>query len=666
MTWDDMHGQRIADPYRELEDADDPGTRAWSAEQDRLFAGARDGWSERASLQDRLGALYGVGYVGAPYWRGDRSFALRRDPGQDHAVLIVTEPSGEQRTLVDPGALDPSGTTTLDVWKPSQEGDLLAYALSAGGTEWATVRVLDVTTGEVVDGPADRTRHPSIAWLPGGKAYYYVRFLTVDDRNEDARLRQRVYLHRLGTDPAGDLEVFGAGLPRATYLGVDTSEDGRWLVVTASRGTDARNDVWLADLTAGTLAFTPVLVGADALTYADFDTRGDLWVLTNHEAPRWRVCRIDPADGAWHEVIAADPETVVQDFAVLSDEGLLVLLRTRHAVAEVTVHDLGTGALLRELALPGLGSITELSSRRHGSTVWLSYTDYITPSYVLQADASTGAVTTFARPPGMPEPDGAITTRQVTYQSYDGTPVRMFLIEPAGPPAPRPTILYGYGGFNIAMTPSCSPLIQAWVARGGAYAVANLRGGSEEGEAWHRAGMREHKTNVFDDFAAASDWLVEHGVTTRDQLGIFGQSNGGLLVGAALTRHPAKYAAVVCGAPLLDMLRYERFGLGELWNGEYGRAAEPQEFGWLRSYSPYHHVTEGVDYPAVLFVVFEGDTRVDPLHARKMCALLQSATGGKRPILIRRETGVGHSVRAVSRDVELAADELAFLIARLG
>jgi prolyl oligopeptidase len=242
----------------------------------------------------------------------------------------------------------------------------------------------------------------------------------------------------------------------------------------------------------------------------------------------------------------------------------------------------------------------------------------------------------------------------------------MFVIEPAGAGGPLPTVLYGYGGFNIALTPAYSPLIQAWVAHGGAWAVANLRGGSEEGEAWHRAGMRENKTNVFDDFAAASDWLVEHGVTTRDRLGIYGRSNGGLLVGAAMTRHPEKYAAVLCSAALLDMVRYEKFGLGELWNGEYGRSADPTEFEWLLSYSPYHHVTTGVDYPATLFLVFEGDTRVDPLHARKMCALLQASTGGSRPILFRREVGVGHSSRAVSRDVELAADELAFLAARLG
>ncbi len=661
MVVDVIHGHEVPDPFRRLEDAEDPQTRAWCATQDALFRRARAGWTSRADLAARLETLYRVGAVGAPVWRGDRSFALRRDPDQDHAVLVVTEPSGAERTLVDPAAADPSGLTTLDAWEPSTEGDLLAYAMSDGGTEWAAIRVLDVATGAVVDGPVTRTRHPSIAWLPGGRAFYYARYLSTKDTGEQ-RLSQRVYRHELGTDPETDELVFGDDLPRASYFGVSTSDDGRWLAVTVSRGTDARNDVWLADLVADAGRFRPVRVGADALTYPFFDARGELYAMTNHDAPRWRVCRW--SGGTWQEVVPEDPGAVVENADVLAGAGLLVLVRRRHAVSAVTVHDLATGRLVREVPLPGAGSVTELSSRAEGSEIWLTWTDFTTPGYVLRADAATGATAVHARPPGAP--DGTVATRQVTYESYDGTTVHMFVMTPAdAPDTPRPTILYGYGGFNIAVTPAYSPLIQAWVSAGGAYAVAGLRGGSEEGEAWHRAGMREHKQNVFDDFAAASDWLVGTGVTTRDRLGIYGRSNGGLLVGAALTRHPEKYAAVVCGAPLLDMLRYERFGLGEMWNGEYGSAAHPDEFAWLRAYSPYHHVVDGVDYPAVLFVVFEGDTRVDTLHARKMCARLQAATAGTRPVLLRREPGVGHAGKAVSREVGLAADQLAFFTAQL-
>jgi prolyl oligopeptidase len=657
LTVEDIHGEPIDDPFRRLENAEDPETEAWSAGQDLRFAAARDGWADRGDWAADLEKLFRVGAIGAPVWRGDRSFSTRRDPGQDHAVLLVTEPSGEERVLVDPGVIDPTGRTVLDAWSPSKEGDLLAYALSESGTEWATIRVLDVTTGDIVDGPIGRTRHPSIAWLPGGRSFYYPRYLTTDEADEERWLRQRLYRHELGHDPESDELVFGDGLPRATNLGVSTSDDGRWLTVSAFRGTDARNDVWLGVPGDGML--TPVSLGEDAISRPYFDARGELWLLTNLGAPRWRLLRW--ADGERVEALPEDPEAVLVDAEVLADEGLLVAVRSRHAVSEVTVHELGSGRAVRRLELPGPGTVTTLTRRATGSDIWVGWTDFTTPAFVLHADASKGTSEVYARPPGTP--DTAVTTRQVVYTSYDGTPVHMFVIAPAGAEesTPRPTVLYGYGGFNISITPGYSPSIQAWVARGGVYAVANLRGGSEEGEEWHRAGMREHKQNVFDDFAAASDWLVEHGVTTRALLGIRGGSNGGLLVGAAVTQHPAKWSAAVCSAPLLDMLRYERFGLGEYWNGEYGTVAEAEEFRWLRAYSPYHNVRPGTPYPAVLFTVFEGDTRVDTMHARKMCALLQRDTSGAAPILIRREVGVGHSTRAVSRDVELAADELSFL-----
>jgi prolyl oligopeptidase len=646
------------DEYRFLEDVGDPRTREWSQLQDDRFAAARQTWTARPALRAKLTELYATGSVGAPTWRGGRAFARRREPGQEHAVLTVTEPSGERRVLIDPLATDPSGLTTLDVWRPSPDGSLLAYGMSHGGTEHSELRVLDVRTGAVVDGPIDRTRHPSIAWRADGRGFFYSRFAPGDEMD------YRLLRHDIGADPAEDVEVFGAGLPHATFLSASTSDDGRWLAVTGTRGTDARNDAWLADLTADRLAYRPILTGADAHAWPFFDRAGGLYVLTNLDAPRWRLCRVDPDTLNWELLLAEDPEAVLADAEILPGTGRLVATRTRHAVSELTVHDLAGGAALREVPLPGLGSVDEVTSDEDGA-VYVTWTGWTDPAVVYRTDPDTGAVTPWATPPGA-RPATGIRTRQVVYSSYDGTPVRMFLIEPEGEPGARPAVLYGYGGFNIASTPGYSPRIHAWVARGGVYAVASLRGGSEEGEDWHRAGMREHKQNVFDDFAAAADHLVASGVTTRDRLGIFGGSNGGLLVGAALTQHPEKYAAVVCSAPLLDMLRYHRFGLGELWTGEYGDPDVPEEAAWLRAYSPYHHVADGTAYPATLFAVFEGDTRVDPLHARKMCARLQAATSGTGPILIRRETGVGHSTRAVSRDADLTADELAFLADRLG
>jgi prolyl oligopeptidase len=364
---------------------------------------------------------------------------------------------------------------------------------------------------------------------------------------------------------------------------------------------------------------------------------------------------------------------VLGGYAILdgAELGRPVLLAawTRHAISEITVHDLATGELRGQIGLPGLGTIGGLHERPEGGhEAWFAYTDHTTPAAVYHYDARDGAVSLAERAPGSVAVP-AVTTRQIAYQSKDGTTVRMVVIAGAGAsPGPRPAILYGYGGFNISLTPAYTPSILAWAEAGGIYAVAGLRGGSEEGEEWHRAGMREHKQNVFDDFHAAAETLIAEGLTTREQLSISGGSNGGLLVGAAITQRPDLYAAAVCSAPLLDMVRYEQFGLGETWNDEYGTAQDPAELGWLLSYSPYHHVREGVSYPAVLFTIFESDTRVDTLHARKMCAALQYATaapaggpGGRgRPVLLRRETDVGHSARSVSRAVGLSAETLSF------
>ncbi len=359
---------------------------------------------------------------------------------------------------------------------------------------------------------------------------------------------------------------------------------------------------------------------------------------------------------------------MLQGYAILDgpelDQAVLLACWTRHALSEITVHDLATGGFLGQVPLPGLGSAGGLAERPEGGhEAWFGYTDNTTPPLVLRFDARSSAVSTWAPAPGRASVP-VVITRQVTYSSADGTPVRMLLMsgDASGPAEPRPAILYGYGGFDISLTPAYSPTILAWVAAGGVYAIASLRGGGEEGEEWHRAGMLEHKQNVFDDFRCAAQFLISEGWTTPGQLAISGGSNGGLLVGAALTQEPSLYAAVICAAPLLDMVRYERFGLGQTWNVEYGSASDPAQLQWLLSYSPYHHVVLGTAYPAVLFTVFTSDTRVDPVHAYKMCAALQYATasGPARPVLLRAEGQVGHGARAVSRTAELAGDTLAF------
>jgi prolyl oligopeptidase len=681
---DVLHGRTVADPYRRLEDPADPATVGWSRMQADLFAAHRARWSTLEEYRARLADLLRAGSVGSPAWRRGRAFHTRRNGDQEHAILLTVDSDGTERILVDPTVVDPSGATTLDSWQPSKEGDLLAYQLSAGGTEESVLRVLDVATGRDVDGPIDRARYSPIGWLPDGKAFYYVRRLAPHDVPAgEEQFHRRVYLHRVGTDPAEDVEIFGAGLDKTNYYGVSVSRDGRWLVVTAAQGTAPRNDAWLAELTTSDVAtpeLEPVQVGVDARTYPHVARDGRLYVWTDRDAPRGRLAVADPSQPApahWRDLLPEDPGAVLEDYAILDDldRPLLLASRTRHAISEVTVHDLRTGEQVDQLELPGLGSVGGLSERPEGGhEAWFGYTDHTHPTSVLRFDARTGQLTTWAETPGAVDVP-AVRSEQVTYRSKDGTEVRMVIVSPAGneptsasPSHPRPGVLYGYGGFGVALTPAYSANILAWVEAGGVWAVAGLRGGAEEGETWHRAGMREHKQNVFDDFHAAAEYLVENGWTTREQLGIIGGSNGGLLVGAALTQRPDLYRAVVCSAPLLDMVRYEKFGLGATWNDEYGTAVDPDELAWLLSYSPYHHVRDGVEYPAVLFTVFDGDTRVDPMHARKMCAALQAATSaqpGRSPILIRAEGEVGHGARAVSRTVDLGADQLAFLSTHL-
>jgi prolyl oligopeptidase len=678
---EDLHGHSVADPYRWLEDVDDPRTTAWAAAQDELAAGLLAELPARPGFAERLGELVHAGAVGIPVWRRGRAFSTRRDPGQEHAVLRVTEPDGSVRVLVDPTALDPAGTTTLDAWSPSWEGDRLAYQLSVGGDEESQLLVLDVATGELLEGPIDRCRYSPVAWLPGGEELFYVRRLAPElvPAGEE-QFHRRVWRHRVGSDPDTDVLVHGEGSDPSTYFGARTSADGRWLVVSASVGTAPRDDVWLADLahsSSGAPQLLALQVGVDAQTSAWVARDGRLWMHTDRDAPRSRLVVADPADpatwapAAWREVIPQQPDGVLSDLALVDgpDGGLRVLaVHAVDATDRLSLWAADGGGRLAEVSDLRPGSVSGVSAPPEGgTTAWVGFTDYATPPSVLRWDAGDPAALTGweQAPVAGAVPDVQVLETHAT--SADGTPVHLFVLSGTGTPdTPRPTVLYGYGGFNVSLTPAYSAQALAWVAAGGVWVVANLRGGSEQGEEWHRAGMRERKQNVFDDFAAAAEHVIAAGWTTPAQLAVMGGSNGGLLVGAMTTQHPDLVAAVVCSAPLLDMARYELFGLGRTWNDEYGTAADPEELGWLLSYSPYHRVVEGTAYPAVLFTTFESDTRVDPLHARKLAAALQHATSAEAPIVLRRELSVGHGARAVSRTVGLAADQLAFLASATG
>ncbi|MEU1719349.1 prolyl oligopeptidase family serine peptidase [Nonomuraea sp. NPDC005692] len=646
---DRLHGRDIPDPYRWLEDPLDPRTGEWLAAQDRLWREAAARLPDRERFLARLTELSVTGLVTPPVWRGGRRFHLRQTGCQEHPVLYC-----DDRPFLNPADRDPSGLTTLDDWQPDPQGRLVAYQISRSGDEKADLYVEEVDTGKLVDGPIGGCRYSPVAWLPGGEGFYYVRF------------HEGVHLHRLGVPD--DVPVLTGG---PVSYGVQLSADGRWLTISA--GGTAGNSLWLADLAGGDPARPELRIvqeGAHVRTAGAVASDGRLYLLTDRNAPRRRLCVADPAEPeVWRELVPEDPRAVLGAFTLLDGDRLLVS-RTRHAVGEIAVHDARTGERLGEVPLPGSGSIASLSSRPEGGhEAWFTYTDAVTPAEIWRYDARTGAAGLWAAPPGrVALPD--VKSHHVEYTSADGTPVRMVVVALSSGSGPRPAILNGYGGFGIPLMPGYAADSLAWVESGGVLAIANLRGGCEEGESWHRDGMLERKQNVFDDFVAAAEKLVADGWTTPEQLGIWGESNGGLLVGAALTQRPDLFAAAVCSAGLLDMARYHLSGLGPSWTGEYGDPADPDHLAWLMAYSPYHHVRPDAGYPATLFTVSAADTRVDPMHARKMCAAMQWAQQAQRgrgagspPVLLRHERDVGHGARAVSRSIALAADVLAFLAA---
>ncbi|MEV6285209.1 prolyl oligopeptidase family serine peptidase [Kribbella sp. NPDC051770] len=622
-----LHGHSVADPYRWLEDPFSPQTREWQAAQDELWLSYAASLPTRFTFRSRVKALSAVGSVSAPVWRGDRCFLLRREPGQDHPVLTV-----DGVELLDPAKLDPSGLTTLDSWQPSPDGSLVAFQVSRGGSEESVLHVLDVATGVLVEEPIDGCRYSPIAWLPDGKSFYYVRF-------------RQVVLHAVG----GADEPVLTG--EASY-GLDLSADGRWLTISASRGTS--NDLWLADLRAGD-APQPLQIPGDAITLMSVGHDGRLYVVTTDGAPTGRICVGDPENPlVWHDYVPADPDAPLSSLAVL--DKVVLVGRTRGTIGEIAIHDLVTGRHLGQVPLPGHGSIGSLTARREGGhEAWFSYTDSVTPAAIYAYDALTADTSLWS---STTAPTVEATTTAVPFRSADGTDLEMLVIATPGDGTPRPAILYGYGGFGQSLTPTYSAFALAWVEAGGVFVTATLRGGGERGADWHRAGILDQKQNVIDDFLAAAEHLIAEGWTTAAQLGACGESNGGLLVGAAITQRPELFGAAVCSAPLLDMVRYEHTGLGERWVPEFGSASDPQQLKTLLSYSPYHQVSDR-PYPAILFTTFANDTRVDPLHARKMCAALQHVS--TQPVLLRTEADAGHATGSASKGIALAADLLAFL-----
>jgi prolyl oligopeptidase len=670
-----VQGETIIDPYRWLEDANTPENKAWVEAQAAYTRSIVDRIPAHAALEARLTELLRIGSLSDVRQRGNYVFSKRREGTQNQPVLYVREGvDGADKVLLDVNGQSSEGVVALDWFVPSQDGKLLAYGTSPNGSEISTLRVRDVATGQDRVEAITPARAAHVSWLKDGSGFYYGRPRGGNVPQGQELYDVRVYFHKLGTNPSGDGDklVFGEGLnlKQTQIPQAEVSDDDKWVVLTVDDGW-SRNDVWVAPRAKdGSLGKpVPVAVGRDALTRASV-YKGQLYILTNDGAPRWKLDRAPVDAPSKRTTIVAESDAVLTGNKVIG--GRLVLEWEKDATARVALAALD-GTARSEIALPGLGTITSIGGSYDTPNAFLLFESYTQPTTALRVTTADGQVSTWRKVEAPGVDPNAYDVRQVFYKSKDGTQVPMFIVAKKGVTLDgnNPTLLYGYGGFQITLTPKFERWLPAWLERGGVYAVANLRGGSEYGEDWHRAGMGANKQNTFDDFIAAGTYLVQANWTSSAKLAIRGGSNGGLLVGAAITQRPDLFRAAICAVPLLDMLRYHKFSIAKLWVPEYGSADDPEQYKWLRAYSPYHNVKPGTLYPATMFVTGDTDTRVDPLHAKKMAALLQDvAANGKdpaRPILLRIEPKAGHGQgKPLSKTIAESADWLAFLTWQLG
>lgn len=659
-----LHGTRVEDPWRWLEDGAAPEVEAWTAAQNRHTEAWLAAQPARPAIRARLDKLLTIGVLGTPAPARGRYLYLRREGSVNQPVLYVRDGvDGADRVAVDPNALSADGTVALDWYHPSPGGERLAYGLSHDGSEQSTLHILDLATGAALPGTIPRTRACDLAWLPDASGFYYTRYPAPGEVPAGDEVYHRsIFFHQVGSDPSGDPLVYRP-TEKEHWPGVGLSDDGRWLIVTVARTFD-QADLYLQDRHGGT-SLVPVAVGLPFLFEAGI-VRDVLYVRTNLHAPTFGLYAGNPgapAPSGWRELVAPSPARVLTSAGVTAH--WLVLDFLERASARLALCHLdGSGE--REIALPTLGSLFGLGFEPDGRELFYGFSSWTVPPSVYRVGLDTGEQQLWRRVEAGVDPS-RFEVRQVEYPSRDGTPITMFVARRAGTEGAAPCLLTGYGGFNIAMTPSFSRSMLLWMESGGVLAVPNLRGGGEYGEAWHQAGMLAQKQNTFDDFIAAAEWLVAQGITSPARLAVQGGSNGGLLMGAVLTQRPDLFRAVVIQVPLLDMLRYHRFLLARLWIPEYGSPDDPTQFRWLAAYSPYHHVREGVHYPAVLLATAASDSRVDPMHARKMAARLQQATASARPVLLRLESRAGHGAgKPLAKVLDELTDTWTFIWHELG
>lgn len=672
---DDYHGTKVPDPYRWLEDVDSPETAAWVEAQNRLTFGYLEQIAERASIRRRLTALWDYPKYGAPFKKGGRYFFFKNAGLQNQAVLYTQRSlSADPEALLDPNTLSPDGTVALSTLALSEDGRLLVYGTSGSGSDWQVFRVRDVATRRDRPDELKWIKFSGAAWTHDGAGFFYSRYPepAAGDPLLAVNRNQKVYYHRLGDDQAADRLVYERPDQPDWGFGSEVSADGRYLVFSVWLGTDRRNRVYYQDLgdAKRPRLEAPVVRLLDAFD-AGYQFVGNdgpvFYFATDLDAPRKRVIAIDtrrPDRSAWREIIP-QADDVLEGVQIVHDTFVARYLHDAHSRLRLVALD---GRRLGDLTLPAIGSIVEVSGERRDTEMFYAFTSFLYPTTIFRHDFTTGRSGVFKAPEIAFDPS-AYETVQVFYRSKDGTRIPMFLTFKKGlrPGGPHPTYLYGYGGFNVNLTPAFSIGILVWLEMGGIYAVPNLRGGAEYGEEWHAAGMLANKQRVFDDFIAAAEYLIAEGYTSPAKLAIGGGSNGGLLVGAAMNQRPELFGAALPAVGVMDMLRFHKFTIGWAWVTEYGSADSAAHFPFLYAYSPLHNLEPGTRYPATLITTADHDDRVVPGHSFKFAAALQAAQAGPAPVLIRIETKAGHGAgKPTAKIIEEQTDRWAFLVRVLG
>ncbi len=666
---DNYHGTTIADPYRWLEDANSAETQAWVTAQNKVTQGYLATIPQRDAIRQRLTRLWNYERYSVPYKEGGRYFYSRNDGLQNQAVLYtMAELTDTPRVLLDPNTLAADGTVALAGTAVSPNGSLLAYGIAASGSDWNEWKVRDIATGRDLADHLKWVKFSATAWTRDGKGFFYSRY---DEPKEATKLAdvnyfQKLYYHKIGTQQSSDTLVYDRPDEKEWGFQAHTTDDGHYLLITATKGTAHKYRVFYKDLTKPDAKVMPLIDNFDA-AYDFIDNVGPVFYFnTDRKAPRQRIVAIDtrtPAESRWKTIVPEGADTLV---AAQMLNGQLVTEYLADAKSVVRIIDLN-GKPVRDIGLPGIGSVSGFSGKRGDTETFYSFTGFTNPTTIYRLDMASGKSDIFRQPTVDFDPS-QYETRQQFFTSRDGTKVPMFIVSKKGIKldGSNPTYLYGYGGFNISMTPGFSPANLAWMEMGGVYVSVNLRGGGEYGEAWHEAGTKLRKQNVFDDFIGAAEWLVANKVTSPAKLAIGGGSNGGLLVGAALTQRPDLFAAAIPQVGVMDMLRFHKFTIGWAWTSDYGSSENPEEFKALVKYSPLHNLKPGTCYPATMVTTADHDDRVVPAHSFKFAAAEQAAQGGSAPVIIRIDTKAGHGAgKPTTKQIEEVADRWGFLVKNL-